>query len=236
MTSRISRERLRALRKKVDRRRGLVRFGSFAHVDPVSRSFGYDRGEPVDRYYIEGFLADHAADVRGRVLEVGDATYTRRFGGDAVETADVLHIDPNAPEATIIGDIAEAEHIPSAQFDCLVFTQTLHLVWDVHAAVRTLHRILKPGGVALVTVPTISQRSDDVWSEQWYWSMTDLATERLFGEVFGAENTTVRGRGNVFAATAFLQGLSWDEVPQHKLDHDDPQYHVLSTVRAVRRD
>lgn len=211
-----------------------MRFGSFRHLEPISRSFGYDRGEPVDRYYIEGFLAEHAGDIRGRVLEVGDDSYTRRFGGSRVDAADVLHIDPDAPTATIVGDISDADHIPSEQFDCIVFTQTLHLVWDLHAAVRTLHRILRPGGVALVTVPTISHRSDDVWSEQWYWAMTDLATERLFGEVFGPEQVTVRGYGNVLAAVAFLEGLAWREIPRRKLDHHDPQYHLLSTVRAVR--
>ena len=40
---------------------------------PVSDHWGWDRGTPVDRYYIEQFLAEHAADVRGRVLEVKDS-------------------------------------------------------------------------------------------------------------------------------------------------------------------
>src|SRR5690606_11879416 len=63
---------------------GWVRFGSLRRVTPVSERFGYDRGQPVDRYYIENFLEHHRADVRGRVLEIGDASYTRRFGGDQV--------------------------------------------------------------------------------------------------------------------------------------------------------
>ena len=52
-------------------------------LEPVSRSFGFDRGTPVDRRYIEQFLARHAAAIRGDVLEVGDDGYTRRFGGAA---------------------------------------------------------------------------------------------------------------------------------------------------------
>ncbi|NIV33023.1 MAG: methyltransferase, partial [Anaerolineae bacterium] len=68
---------------------GGVRFGGLRRVTPISQRFGYDRGRPIDRYYIEGFLAQHANDVRGRVLEIGDDSYTRQFGGNRVTTRDV---------------------------------------------------------------------------------------------------------------------------------------------------
>src|SRR5262249_6056962 len=70
---------------------GRVRFGSFRRVTPISREFGFDRGLPVDRYYIEQFLSVHADDIRNRVLEIGDDTYMRRFGGSRVTKGDVLH-------------------------------------------------------------------------------------------------------------------------------------------------
>ena len=47
---------------------------------PISQKFGFDRGTPVDRYYIEVFLAAYSRDIRGRALEVGDASYCRKFG------------------------------------------------------------------------------------------------------------------------------------------------------------
>lgn len=46
-----------------------ARFGNFR---PLSASYGFDRGTPVDRLYIEEFLKLHSDDVRGRVLEIGD--------------------------------------------------------------------------------------------------------------------------------------------------------------------
>ena len=136
---------------------GGARFGNLRRVVPISRYFGFDRGQPVDRHYVERFLARHAADVRGRVLEVGDDSYTRQFGGDRVTVRDVLHVNEHNPQATIVDDLASGERIPSDAFDCVILTQTLHLVYDIQAAVRTLHRILKPGGVLLLTVPGISQ-------------------------------------------------------------------------------
>jgi hypothetical protein len=45
---------------------GAVDFGDLRRLAPVSRHFGVDRGTALDRYYIEGFLARHATDVRGR--------------------------------------------------------------------------------------------------------------------------------------------------------------------------
>ncbi len=45
------------------------------------REFGYDRGLPIDRYYIERFLANNASDIRGHVMEIADNIYMRRFGG-----------------------------------------------------------------------------------------------------------------------------------------------------------
>src|SRR6202035_2497766 len=49
---------------------GWVRFGSLRRLQPVSRKFGYDRGTPISRYYIETFLKARKNDIRGRVVEI----------------------------------------------------------------------------------------------------------------------------------------------------------------------
>lgn len=213
---------------------GRVRFGDLRRTEPISREFGYDRGQPVDRHYIEAFLGRHAGDVRGRVLEVGDDTYTRRFGGARVTRHDVLHVEPGNPGATIVADLADAPHIPSATFDCIIVTQTLHLVYGVADAVATLHRILKPGGVVLGTVPGITQTSTDQWAFSWYWGFTALSARRLFATRFPEELIDVRSCGNVLAATAFLQGLAAEELSTKELAVRDPAYPMLITVRAVK--
>ena len=100
---------------------GHVRFGDLRRLRPISREFGYDRGLPVDRHYIEAFLARRADDIHGRVMEIGDSTYTRRFGGARVTQHDVLHVNPVA-EATFVGDLTCAGHLPSDAFDCVVLT------------------------------------------------------------------------------------------------------------------
>ena len=133
---------------------------------PVSADWGFDRGLPVDRWYVERFLRRFSAaegyaagDVRGRVVEVGDDDYARMLTARSGPgtTIDVLHVNAANPKATVVGDLVTGDGVPSEAFDCLICTQTLHVIYNLHAAVRTIHAALRPGGVALVTVPGITR-------------------------------------------------------------------------------
>ena len=213
---------------------GRVNMGDLARPTPVSANFGYDRGTPIDRFYVEGFLDRNRADIAGRVLEVGDAEYSRRFGADAITRQDVLHAHADNPEATIVGDLADAGLLPAASFDCIVLTQTLMLVWDMEAAAAELHRALKPGGVLLLTVPGTSSVDRGEWGDRWFWSLTGHSVTRMFGALFGAENIAVTVEGNVYAATCFLHGLAQEEVEIDWLDQADPAYPMVVCLRAVK--
>jgi hypothetical protein len=214
---------------------GKVDFGDFKRTKPISQVWGLDRGTPVDRYYIECFLASHSSNVRGHVLEIGENTYTMRYGGEHVLKSDILHVADDHPQATIIADLTRAEHIPANTFDCIICTQTLHLIYEINLAIDTLHRILKPGGILLVTIPGISQISRydmDRWGD--YWRFTSASALRLFEVNFARENTNVHVFGNVLAATAFLQGIAVQDVGKEKLDYLDLDYQVLLGIRAVK--
>ncbi len=213
---------------------GHVRFGSLRHLEPISRTFGLERGRPVDRFYIERFLADHSAEIRGAVLEVGDATYTREFGS-AVTRSDVLHLKPGNPAATIVGDLTDVGALPSDTFYCIILTQTLQFIVDPGAALRTLWQGLKPGGVLLATFPGISQISRydmDRWGD--YWRFTSLSARRLFENSFPPDRIGVEAHGNVLVAAAFLYGLAVEDLRPEELAANDPDYEVVITVRAEK--
>lgn len=217
---------------------GAVRFGTLRRVHPVSHVHGFDRGIPIDRYYIEGFLSAHALDIRGNVLEIGDDTYTRRFGGDRVTKSDVLHLVEGNQKATVVADLTSADHVPSDSFDCIILTQTLQMIYDMRAALRHLYRILRPGGVLLATSHGISKISRRLGVDPWgeYWRFTTQSAQRLFEELFQPGNVTVEANGNVLTAISFLHGLSSGELKPYELDYCDPDYEVLITVRAVKSD
>ncbi len=214
---------------------GWVRFGSLRRLKPVSNSFGLDRGLPIDRYYVERFLAAHATDIHGHVMEIADNTYTKRFGGGGVTVSDVLHVTAGNAAATIVADLTCADQIPSATFDCIICTQTLQFIYGAGAALRTLNRILKPGGVLLATVPGISpiSRYDmERWGE--WWRFTTLSLTRLLEETFPTGQISVTAHGNVLAATAFLHGIAAEELRPSELDYHDPNYELCITVRAQK--
>lgn len=215
--------------------RGCVRWGSLRRTSPISRVFGLDRGRAIDRYYIEQFLTARSAKIRGVVLEIGDDHYTRCFGGPRVTRSEVMHAIAGNPKATLIGDLQTGQGLPPEAFDCIILTQTLQFVYDMKAAVQTLHRCLRPGGVVLATGTGISQISRydmDRWGE--YWRFTSLSARRMFEEVFGPGAVTVKSYGNVLAATALLQGISAGELKSTELDVRDQDYEVVITIEATK--
>jgi hypothetical protein len=211
-----------------------IDFGDLRRLSPVSRLYGWDRGTPIDRHYIEQFLESHRDAIRGDVLEISENTYTRKFGGDRVTKSDVLHYDDPSPPATVVGDLTNAPQLPSQGFDCVIITQTLMLIYDFNAAVETLHRILKPGGTVIATMPGLTQIADPPWRKTWHWGFTQSSGQRMFEDVFGVGKVDCQSFGNVLASTSFLQGLAAEELTSRELDFNDPDYQMLIGVVATK--
>jgi len=184
----------------------------------------------VDRYYIERFLDEHRHDIHGRVLEVKDSGYIDRYGSHIAQR-DVLDIDTSNPHATVVADLSAADSIAAEQFDCFVLTQTLQFIYDLRGAIQHAYRILRPNGVLLVTVPSVSPLDRRLTD---YWRLTTASCSALFGEVFGEGNVTVESYGNMLAAIAFLTGMAHQELSEHELDVDDRRFPVIIAVRAVK--
>jgi SAM-dependent methyltransferase len=217
---------------------GTLDFGDLRRVSPVSPVFGLDRGRAVDRHYVERFLAAHAADIRGRVLEFMNDTYTRKFGGDGVTRRDVLHSVAGNPNATIVADLTGDDPVPSDAFDCIICTQTLQFIYEPRVALRRLRDMLKPGGVLLLTAHGTSRIGRRAGVDDWgeYWRFTAQALDRLFAETFPEGDVHIEVYGNVLAAVATLHGLAASELSDAELEYRDPNYEVLLAVRAVKTD
>ena len=210
-----------------------IEWGDLRRLEPISPVWGFDRGKPVDRSYIEEFLATHELDIRGQVLEVKDSGYTERFGGSKVTHRSILDVDSTNAKATIVADLTKADNIAANQFDCFILSQTLHIIFDVRAALFHAHRILKPGGVLLCSLPAVSRINYDDGGD--HWRFTEASVRQLFAEFFPLENFQVNRFGNVMACTAFLYGLSAVELASLELDYLDPSCPLIFCVRAVKR-
>jgi SAM-dependent methyltransferase len=206
-----------------------ARFGDLARTQPLT-PWGYERGTPVDRWYLEAWLQQNASAVTGRVLEVKADQYSSSLGAAEVE---VLDIDPGNPHADVVGDVCDPATVPQGRYDAAVVTQTLQFVDDPAAAVRNLLRGLRPGGALLLTVPCLSRLCDQ--SDRWRWTPPGIS-HLLSSVVPPGADVSVTGRGSTLAARAFLFGLAAEDLPAASLAVDDPSCPlvVCASVRVPR--
>ena len=212
-----------------------IDFSDQLRTEPISRKFGFDRGCPIDRYYIDSFLKQNQNLITGSVLEIAESTYSKQFGHD-ISSYEVLHNDDSNKKATIVGDLTKPETLPKERINCFICTQTLNFIFDVSKAIEGSYKVLKQGGTLLCTVSGISQISRydmDRWGD--YWRFTDLSIRKLMESVFGEGNVEIVTFGNVLAATAFLQGLAVDDLPDTSLlDKKDQDYQITIGIKATK--
>ncbi len=221
------------LLKAITRIRTPVNFPDMKRLVPIGQDFGWHRGTPIDRYYIETFFRNNAGLIGGRVLEVGGSTYSRRFSEGKAESFSVLNVAPDNRETTIVGDLRDRATLPANAFDCFICAQTFQYIFELGEAIEGAHYLLRPGGVLLATVPGISQISSKD-SERYgeYWRFTKDSIDRLFRPVF-AGGVDVSSFGNVLATTAFLQGVALEDLPDASLlDKVDDYYQMIIAVAA----
>ena len=209
-----------------------VRWGSLRRLDPVSPVWGSERGRVVDRYYIDRFFERNAHLITGRVLEVRDAGYTKRYG-TAVTSVDIVDIDPRNDDATIVADLADEGSLPAAAFDCAVVPQTLLFVRDPFAAVANLWQSIARGGKLLITTPVIS-RLDPAAVEHDRWHLAPAGLAEVIARSCPGGAVELEAHGNPVVAIAFLQGIATEELRPAELDAHHPLFPIVVTA-VVRK-
>lgn len=205
-----------------------VRWGNMRRLRPFSDRYGYDRGTPVDRYYIERFLSAHAGRIHGNVLEVKDARYTRRFGHGV--RAHVVDVDRDNPDADLHADLNIRGSLPAGFFDCVILTQVLQFL-SPETALANLWASIAPGGVLLLTVPTLGRLDPhNHGTDFWRWTPNGLA--ELLHRV--GIRASVSGYGNVLACVAALWGLAVEELSAEELDFADPRFPLVACAHAEK--
>jgi len=223
---------LKNISHSVKRQANPVNWYNLRSTIPVSAVFGLDRGTPIDRYYIEEFLKTNKALINGKVLEVAESHYSKRFGTN-VESFEVLYHNNENPRATIVGDLTKKQTLPVNKIDCFICTQTFQFIYNYKEAIQGAHHLLKKDGILLATLAGISQISRydmDRWGD--YWRFTILSAAKSFGEVFGEGQVTVNYFGNVLSAISFLEGISAEELSPEELNCKDENYQILITIVA----
>jgi len=212
--------------------RGLERpsWGNLRRVTPISTSYGFDRGTPIDRYYVDKFFTAQRHAITGRVLEIQTRDHTRKYG-TAVTTSDTLDISPEF-RPTYQCDLARASMVGDASYDCFVLPNTLCFLKDLDAALREARRIVRPGGTILATVPGFVPLTPDVAD---YWHASADGWRVVASRVWPDCQTAVDAHGNCLAAAAAMYGIAAEELTDVELDAHDPRYPVLVTIACRTR-
>ena len=216
-----------------------IEFNDLSRNKPISNLFGTDRGQPVDRYYIEKFLSANSDNIRGIILEVAEDTYSRKYAtkkNKETQIFETLTFNGKGKPSTIIGDLTKPETLPENRYDCFICTQTYNFIYNVKQAIAGTYFLLKNGGIVMATVAGISQISRyDMGRWGDYWRFTDKSVLNLFEEVFGKGNVEIVTFGNVLACMAFLQGVAVEDLPNHALlDDFDQDYQLIIGIKAKK--
>lgn len=212
------------------RGRGLPRWGNLRRLKPFSGCHGWDRGTPIDRYYVDRFFARHCAVIAGDVLEIDRNIYTRRYGHD-LRTVHSVDIDPRS-EPTFLCDLAHCEDVlPSAAYDCVLLPCTLHHLRELQACLRNVLRVVRPGGVILATGAGMVRLDAEGID---FWHPTPAGWRELLQCVWPDCEIVVEGEGNCLAATAFNLGLALEELTPKELDYNDGLFPVVTTIYCQR--
>jgi len=205
---------------------GLPRWGNLRRPRPFSDCFGFDRGTPVDRYYLDAFLKTHRAGITGDVLEIQMSQYTERYG-HGVRRAHSVDISPRF-RPTFLCDLARADLVvPSDAYDCFLLPNSLGNLRDVEGCLRQALRVVKPGGVILATAAGFVPLTPDCPD---YWHLSAAGWQEIAARVWPACVVRVESHGNCLAAVAAMLGLAWEELTPAELDATDPRYPVLVTL------
>jgi hypothetical protein len=218
--------------RNVVRRQGIPFWGNLRRTRPFSENFGFDRGTPIDRFYLHRFLQEHSADISGKVLEIQGTGYTRRFGQDVTEAHSVDIVDEFGP--TYLCDLAHSENvIPSNYYDCFLLPNTLCVLRDVETCLAQALRIVKPRGVILATTSAFVPLCPDCPD---YWRMSADGWLQLAARVWPGCEYVVAGHGNCLAAVAAMLGLACEELTDGELTLHDHRYPVLVTLVCRKKD
>jgi hypothetical protein len=201
-------------------------------LEPLSDHYGFDRGTPLDRRYIEAFLQERRGAIRGSVLEVQDDTYTARFGADRVSESTVVDLDQTNQRATLIADLEQPDSLPAAAYDCIILTQTLHLLRRPGHCIENCCRALRRAGVLLATAPSVS-RVSPTYPDTDYWRFTPAGTAELFARHWEG-SYTAHALGNLRSCIGFLLGEAVEELADTDFDRHDPRFPLTVAVEAHR--
>jgi glycosyltransferase involved in cell wall biosynthesis len=206
-------------------RRGLIRWGDFNSLQPISGKIGFERrSSSILARITKSFLNQHRSVIQGRVIELGDDSLTREYGGERVRSVTILRpSELFSDDGTNVG--------PEDTCDCLIAMDAVQYADDPSLVVGNIERRLSPGGTALVILPGLVPMTA-IPSDRWRF--TPFAVRKLFETAFRPETIEVQLYGNVRLAMATFHGLGEADLDEAAFKHHDDAFPLFVAVVATK--
>lgn len=204
----------------------LPRWGNLRRTRPFSSTYGFERGTPIDRYYLHKFLNTHRDVITGRVLEVQTTSAADRYG-HGVSCAHTFDIVPDFTPTYLCDFTAATIPVPPHSYDCLVLPNTLPHFRDLDGGLANALRVVRPGGAILASAAGLLPLTEDVAD---YWRLSPAGWRARLADAWPDADVTVEGYGNCLASVAAQFGLAHEELTAQELDVMDPRFPVLTTI------
>lgn len=195
----------------------------------ISNDFGFQRGKPIDRVYIENFISQHVEKISGVCLEFGDTSYIDLFGKSVTEKYSFNYSnEPSEQNNNIMGDLTKLDTLSIDSFDCILCINVLNFIYDLPVAAEGLKKLLKPNGKIIITIAGVASHISRYDMDRWgdYWRFTDKSAAKLFKEA-GFHIEKIQTYGNPYACSAQINGYSMEDLSKEKVVKSDPDYQLL---------
>ena len=204
---------------------GSINLGSFANGKPFCHEFGYTRGTPIDRVFLDVFIDTIRDQVYGATLEIGgrkeDKSLYRFQNAEPFETLDV----EAGSGADHVGDAHCITLFRPGSWDSILAFNVLEHCERPWIVVSNFLYWLRPGGMAFCVVPN-AQRLHR--GPRDYWRILPDAASSLFSDF---EEVTILRYGNLLTSQAAMSGIAAEEL-HYAMAYSDRDYPTVTCISA----
>jgi len=180
-------------------------FNSVARRIAKLSMIGLPKGPHLTRYYMYTVLSSVPVEGKTRSKVLSISRSKKLCEVMSLDTSEI--IEANYPNHNIL-----ALDFLDGQFDFVVCDQVLeHVEGNPQRAVDEIHRVLKPGGVAVLTTCFLNPIHNDPGD---FWRFTPSALKMLFGNF--SQIIEVGGWGNRLACLLLELGFRFVNIPHSR--------------------
>ncbi|WP_169221635.1 methyltransferase domain-containing protein [Brasilonema sp. UFV-L1] len=203
-------------------------WGDLKRRFPICHKFGFTRGTPVDRYYLDKFISEIRHQVVGSVLEIGGVLLNKEIYQLSVATEYQTLDLVSRPGVTVVGDAHDSTIIMPESLDTVLVFNVLEHCHNPWVVVQNIYSWLRVGGKCFCMVPS-AQKLHSLPKD--YWRPLPDGMKQLFQD-FSESNLHIYG--NPLTVLASFMGVAAEELSPQDLDDFHPDYPVATCIAALK--